>query len=674
MIININDFDYRQYFKTHKPNVLPRPRGNNGGQRDVYIDALWTFDIETTNLVDIENSFMYIWQLQIDKDITLIGRYWYEFTNFLRDVKRYILMKIPARFYERARLVIYVHNLSFEFQFLKGIYHFTNDDVFALNTRKVAKCYMFQFFEFRCSYIHSNLSLEMYLKKMNVEHLKGHYDYSILRTPKTVLSPSELEYCVNDVRGLREAILVDMAIENDNLYSFPLTSTGYVRRDVRKALRYLKKGYIKSLLPDTDLYLLLKQAFRGGDTHASRFYSYKTLTNLKSYDRASSYPDVICNCQYPVKPFRQELHQLNMERYNALIKSGKAVIMRVILKDVKIKPSRPFPYISIGKVNNYKTNKNKPYNDNGRLLQAEWVDISITDIDFELINQDYTYTDITIIKLYSSSYGRLPQVLIDCVLDYFYKKTELKGAEDDYNKNLYAKSKEKLNSIYGMMAQDPAINDIKLINNILEEIINTVPSDKAILPYQWGVWTTAHARRELRRGVDCVEYPVYCDTDSVKYIGKDNFKQLNKEYRQRSKKNKAFTKKNGKYFYLGVYELDGEYQEFRTLGAKKYAYRDSDGLHITIAGVPKKAAHELNDDINNFDDGFIFYDGCKTIKYNDNCNFNIKIGDELINITDNVFISEGSYTVGKTIDYDRVLEHVLKEYIAYNKEVKNESN
>ena len=67
----------------------------------------------------------------------------------------------------------------------------------------------------------------------------------------------------------------------------------------------------------------------------------------------------------------------------------------------------------------------------------------------------------------------------------------------------------------------------------------------------------------------------------------------------------------GKQYILGQAVTDGDndrYTEFRILGAKRYCGRcKADGkLHITVAGVPKKGAACLNDDINNFTKNFCF--------------------------------------------------------------------
>lgn len=72
---------------------------------------------------------------------------------------------------------------------------------------------------------------------------------------------------------------------------------------------------------------------------------------------------------------------------------------------------------------------------------------------------------------------------------------------------------------------------------------------------------------------------------------------------------------NGKEYWLGVAAMDGEYEQFRVLGAKRYCGRSTldHELHTTVAGVPKRGAECLNDNIDNFTKGFIF-PGSKTGK------------------------------------------------------------
>jgi len=63
----------------------------------------------------------------------------------------------------------------------------------------------------------------------------------------------------------------------------------------------------------------------------------------------------------------------------------------------------------------------------------------------------------------------------------------------------------------------------------------------------------------------------------------------------------------GKKHLIGLFENDGNYDEFITQGAKKYAYIDNKDkkIHITVSGVPKKGACGLKR-LEDFKDDFVF--------------------------------------------------------------------
>ena len=242
-----------------------RHKGNQGSRtKRRYKDIICAIDIETSRVSEDE-SIMYIWQAQVG-DSTVVGRSWKECGRFFK--------ALAGCCGKDEAIVIFVHNLSFEFAYLAGLYHFSPAEVFAVSSRKVLKCEMYGCLEFRCSYLHSNMSLDEYTHKMGVEHAKlSGFDYDVVRYPWTKLTADELAYCVHDVQGLCEAIKIEMAHDGDNIHSFPLTSTGYVRRDVKKAMKYVSYGFIKKQLPSWPVYVLLRQAFRGGNTHCNRYFN-----------------------------------------------------------------------------------------------------------------------------------------------------------------------------------------------------------------------------------------------------------------------------------------------------------------------------------------------------------------------------------------------------------------
>lgn len=458
MVIKCADFKPEEFFKSVP--LLKNRKGNPGKSQDKirhYMGITTAFDIETTYLPDIQESIMYIWQWQFGEDHTVIGRTWEELAGLMQDIKS----ALPA---ERW-LVCYIHNASFEIQFLKAIYSFMASEVFAVSSRKVLKFDMFNCFEFRCSYLLTNLGLEYFTKQYNVKHQKlsgEEFNYKLLRYPWTELTDRELQYCINDVQGLVEAVNAQMARDGDTLQTIPLTATGYVRRDAKQAMRNSGNHHatIASMLPDLDLYEALREAFRGGNCHASRFYSCDTIYNVHSADRSSSYPAVIVNNLYPMSPFtRIPEPYLNIEYVARCISiRNKALLLRVRLEHVELKdPYWPIPYLTTDKCRNIekvelcresrgrKREKIFYHEDNGRILKAASLETTITDVDLWILQKEYNF-DIAILDGWYSSYKPLPQSLIDLVIKYYRDKTELKGVEG--KQVYYDKAKALLNSLY----------------------------------------------------------------------------------------------------------------------------------------------------------------------------------------------------------------------------------
>lgn len=657
-----------------------------------YLDIVSAFDIETTRIKDIEQSVLYIWQWDfLTPDgihRTIVGRTWDDLRCFITDLLFYID--------SGKSLVVWVHNLSYEFQFISGIYPFANDEVFAVKSRKVLKATMHEKrIEFRCSYLHSNMSLAEYTDKMRVEHRKlsgKEFDYSKMRFPWTLLTDREIEYCVNDVIGLTEALQKEMEFDNDNLYTVPLTSTGYVRRDAKKAMRLISPSFVKSQNLDIELYKMCREAFRGGDTHANRYFSGHVVKDVKSWDRSSSYPDVILNCLYPVGPFTRHYACASEDVREYMCKYKQACLCRVAFYNLRLKDDfDPIPYISRDKCRGLlpsEDGKVKCIYDNGRVLSAGYCETTVTDVDLRIINDCYTWDKIAFVDVATARYGKLPEPFLETVREYYRHKTALKGSDDITDLMLYLKSKSLLNALYGMMAQDPVKQDILYNDGAYDEgtedpqkLLNE-HNKKAFVCYQWGVWVTAWARLRLHEGQRLAgDNVIYWDTDSVKYCGDVEWAEYNKQRMMDSKRNGAFAvDSKGVTHYMGVYEPDGNYTEFCTLGAKKYCYRNrKDGkLYTTIAGVAKDVwvldengkeklekvggASELEaaGGISAFQPGFIFKraGGTESVYNDDPPMHYYDIEGHTVEVVKNVVIKESTYKLGLGADYKTLLDMI----------------
>ena len=661
MIYTAETFDYTIFENTP---CQKRRRGNQGKRDNTrkYKDLFCAFDIESTNDLQLQQAYMYIWQCQVE-DHTIIGRTWEEWLLFCE--------RMTAKLKDNEYVMIYVHNLSYEFSFLKGVYSFDPDEVFCIQPRKVLKCEMLGHIEYRCSYLLTNMGLGAFTKKMGVkEKLSGEqFDYSKIRYPWTDLTDQELEYCITDVSSLVEALKVYFSIENDNFYTIPLTSTGFVRRDVKEAMRHFNHNELKSMMPDFKIYRILKEAFRGGNTHANRYYAEEILENISSFDRVSSYPDVQINELFPMSPWIKE-ENINVERAcRKIFKHKRACLMRVSFYNIRLRdPLDGCPYIPKHKCRNLTTH----YNDNGRILWANYLEISLTDIDFKIILQQYDFDQAEIFDFYHCRYGKLPKSMRDVISKYYSNKTELKNVEGQ--ELYYMMAKARLNSVYGMCVQDICKRNILYQNDMfIEDQELTDPElyaktiTRAFICYAWGVWTTARAREQLQIAIDMTGTNfVYCDTDSVKFIddGSVSFDRYNESRKRDSIKNGGVAEdKNGNKYYLGLYEYEGTYKQFITLGAKKYCYVDQDDrLHITVAGAGKKTgAAELakNGGIKAFKEGFTFKEagGTESV-YNDIIEpVKVDIDGKQLNITSNCLIKASTYTLGITGEYKRILNH-----------------
>lgn len=639
---------------------VKRKRGNNGGKskRDLK-DLVCAFDIETSNIPNIDQASMYIWQLQVDDLGTIIGRTWDEYQQLLE--------RVCDLLGENESIVFYVHNLSFEFQFLRGIYHFHPDEVFCMDSRKILYCSMFDGkIVYRCSYIHSNMSLAEYTKKMGVQHVKlsgADFDYRETRYPWTPLTDEQIAYCIHDVRGLVEALKKEMEVDGDTLITIPLTSTGYVRRDAKRAMKQVSHTLVPSILPDEKMFVLLREAFRGGNTHANRYYAGRIITDVASADRSSSYPDTQVNCEFPMSRFyyKGEATMKELDRYINVL--DKAVVMRVALWGVRLRdPYWGAPYLARDKCRKII----EPTYDNGRILECKYCETTITDVDLRILLDEYDFDNFKAFDVAFARYGKLPSPLVEETINYYRKKTELKNVEGQ--EIYYMKSKNKLNSIYGLMAQNPAKETILFKDN--DYIKDDVPlserlkeaNRRAFLAYQWGCWVTAWARYRLEEGIKLAgDQFVYCDTDCVKYVRDIDWRAYNAQRIKDSTANGAFADDpSGERHYMGVYEQEKTDQRFKTLGAKKYAFEQDGKTYITVAGVNKRIGGkelERYGGLDAFNEGFVFREagGMESV-YNDEPYGYVNIDGHELYVGTNVLLRDSTYSLGITDEYRRILE------------------
>ena len=727
MLVNVNDINWYEYLLSFG---LVEPTKNKRKRiKQRIINVFTAFDIETTSiwcnpnkqLYDV-HSFMYIWTFTIE-EYTVQGRTWEEFFDWLNLLKRCIeKLKINYSLSDLPIMVCFIHNLAFEWTFFSGVYPFKNEEIFFRDVRKPIYCRMFDIFEFRCSYIQSNLSLSALCKQTGVkEKLSGQkFDYDKIRFPWIELTPFELEYTLTDTESLVQAMKYRVIKGGDTLETMPLTSTGYVRRECKEALKdyYME---LRSLKPDEEQYRLLRKCARGGNTHANMYKVGKIISNVQSFDISSSYPTQQLTQLFPMKPFKwldikNKTARKRIERIFMFIGLNYAVVGLYQFKNIRLKKQKePIPYISLSKCDAVSTDDETMQGglellvDNGRVLQAGYMEIALTEIDLKIVLDQYTYDEFDCIEAMVAEKDMLPVEYREVIQSYFNNKTGLKGDDSEDGLYMYMKSKNLLNAVFGMSMTDPVHTSITYdpLHTIekkhdgdfyksdyddytkkeLEKLLKNAP-----FPYQWGVYTTSLGRAQLQSAIKlCGDKLVYVDTDSVKVEGDINISVLNDKLKQKAVNNKAFaTDKKGVVHYIGLWENDGFYDQFITQGAKRYAYIVNGKMGITVAGVSKKineetgvsfAVEELgtlenfhpdifNDEGDLIKEGMTWHKAGGTISvYNDNDDFYYtdKETGRKVHITKNVAIVPGTYKMTYAKDY-RLLLNEIQLYGDYRRE------
>lgn len=607
------------YCKNYYPVKTDLPEAYDRKRKIRYINAPFTFDTETTSFMlgDRKCAIMYIWMFSIDGDV-VYGRTWEEFIWFLDNVKQWFKLD------NFHRCIVYVHNLGYDFQFMRG--HVSVDELFARKKRHPMKALIEDAFEFRCSYILSGLSLEKTgenLTRHKVAKQVGSLDYRITRHSKTQLTKEELKYCEYDCLVI-DAYIREQIEDCGDITKIPLTVTGFVREYCRNYIKrntnyyFYRQQILKEAPINKELFIILNKAFAGGYVHTNCQYVFDEVEDVYSIDFTSSYPAQMIRHKYPRGKFTK--YEITSKKKFERYVSTYACVFKVIFKGVKSKTSHHIWSSSKceygTKILRRKKEIINPYHasiDNGRIMQTDEMCTYMTDVDWKIFNMFYTCEDYIIEDFYMTHYDHLPKELIECILHFYKDKTELKGISD--KKQEYLRGKGMLNSIYGMCVTNPVNDEIIFEDNLWSNeeppidiaLEKTYTSNNTFICYQWGVWVTAWARYELLSGVlEINEDVVYCDTDSIKFINYENHKKYIENYNKQVTKDLEETVKSlgipveklypldikGKTHPLGVWDLECKYDVFKALGAKRYAYIINGKMRFTVSGLPNVYIYE----------------------------------------------------------------------------------
>lgn len=684
----VNTFQY----ETIAPAVVKERRRRGASSPVLWSDNIITFDIETTNLYVWPDGhgtgfddqitqeeykkarkagYMIVWQATVDGQV-VIGRTWDEFLTFLKRLRETI----------GAWLIVWVHNLSFEFQFLRNVIEdftvFAREPIRPLRAESASLGVVF-----RDTLCLANAKLEdvPQLFHLDVQKHVGKWDYDKVRTPETQLSEDEIDYAAGDVI-VTDALVKYMRDQYEHLYRIPMTNTSRLRKECLALYKdkYLFRCKVAEMNEqDPKMYRLLKICFSGGYTHANADHVGKIMKDVGSYDEASSYPGQMVAHRYPWGRF-QTSNVKDPDKLNP----NFAYILHVQLYDVTSRLNNH--YISFSKC----IKRRGTYNDNGRIVMADMLEMVITDVDMDIIRKAYLIGRIRIVRAWCAPYRYLDTTYIKFVLDLYRQKTEYKGLPE--YANIYNQIKVRNNSTYGMMVTDVVRDDVVFQGNhwdpvlpdteedIREKLKKVADPNHCFLSYAWGVWVTAWARWALWQIIlapGCDDAIIYDDTDSVKFsrkisagaveaaVAKYNA-WLDGEMRKAmgwhglpldSYKPKD---RKGNVRPLGAFEYEATYEEFRTWGSKKYAYKENGEIHTTVAGVAK-TYHDANGkhvklkDLKDFKPGmtWTYRESGRTTAYYNEMQDPVTVDGHTFTERFGVCVMATTYTLGVTGEFEK---------------------
>lgn len=503
---------------------------------------------------------------------------WDEFKTALHDIERLT---------GRRDFILYAHNFGFEGDFL--IKHVgTVKTVIANGPHRPIAIRLNEFpsIEFRCSWKLIDESIARIGKRIGLPKLEG--DYSPLpRGAKP--DRARVEYCTRDcdiaARGLAPYIK-----EFGNIWRVPYTKTGIVRGMLKDYCRKMDPGRQWDLTPDPDLYRIMREAFYGGISISNPEKTGYTVRNVASFDMCSAYPFAALSEDFPRFMRKGSPEEFDRDGW---------YIARVRFRNVRSRYN--WGWLPFSRMDTNKT----PLLFNGKIIEAEYVEATITNVDFHNIEMTYTFDSFRVLEYYPlTDVQPLPKPIRSLFIDLAGAKQKAKAARkaDPTPENMIAesKAKERFNGLYGMLVQKLAEDDYVIDQwgtwMTVEREIDPDDHKHLCRSYLFGVFITAFTRRNLLRfyTTNAGDRLVFGDTDSCKMILEDGQEIINTNAPGMARIDRT------KVGNLGEWEREqfsivedphdprrtDTIDEFRTYGAKKYWYRTGDVRHVTVAGLP----------------------------------------------------------------------------------------
>lgn len=590
------------------------------------------FDTETSkkNFPLCALSWVYIWQFAIG-DVIYTCRYIEQFKDFIIELNQSL---------EKRNIYLYVWdaNINYENSFIFLLMRELITDCFFKERREPCKIQFDRVILHEVIGIFGCSLADIAKTYTETQKKLGDIDHNLIRNSETPLTDTEMGYIWGDVEILSEltAVAFDLFIRNGNM---PMTQTSIVRNAIKKRLGFYKSAQCKKvqpLMPEkfTDYIKHRKYLYSGGLTHSNFKYINQTLQNVKCLDLTSAYPASLNYDYFP----DGALHKAeSVEEAMMVLNKNAETAKQCYETEVESTPYL-MPWFGVVKLTNVEAKTThtliSKYKclylsddyvlDNNKILKCSECIIMINDVDALCIDDAYYYDDMAFSEFwFFDKYARCPYYLRQVMNEQYKVKCDIKksGQHKTTMKIGYRRAKEFVNSVYGMCATQVYVNNIvfnaetfelentgdrdnyldkklgitdeDLKGKSIEEKIKirsekygeyyqrvyTAEKAKTFLNPYIAYWCTSYTRKRL---CDIIFNPKFSDlicqydTDSIYYIKKDNYLELEEEIKEINNNLMAYNKRVLKEDYLldiGIWDEDGEYDEFLPLGSKRYAKR-----------------------------------------------------------------------------------------------------
>lgn len=552
----------KDFRRQTKNNLLESGRSYNIGRRCWYLDIPCVLNVYSSTITDPDGEPGAV----IYAALISVGDSW-AICRTLEEVRA--CLDWVSKYAGHNHVIFFTHNISRIFWFWKKELHMNG---FLKNGKEP-------------------LRLE-FMEKFEIRDYKAVGLYDLPRDPRSdgIFSETELE--PEEIRTIeKQAEIMRRDIE-ERIYTdggagrIPLSVSGYTKRTLARNFGK-KKCWLR--LSGYDEYKAVKKAYAGGLCAANPTKTGIDITDpVFSVDLDSAYIAAMMSEVFPVanaiyykKPDRKLIENVN---------KNYLWVGKIVFKAIRQKSNIFVAPIA----ENRAQIKGKRHIEAGRVVSADYLGATITSIDFQTIQSAYVFEGVAFMEIWVYAPGYLPEEIVRTLAELYRNKKGLKGIpEREYE---YEKNKAILNSVYGFFGVDP------LTSGSIDKY-NTRPDRTTFYP--WAAFVTAYVRRTIVQAIKAAGNDfVYTDTDSVKSLERsEDLKKFVSWYNAviSEKIYKVFRKygidPEGIVGSAGTFKTDGRYSEFKTLGAKKYIYREPDGTtRAVISGLRKEIAQGFNFD------------------------------------------------------------------------------